>query len=308
MLLSQLKNENELNEPPVSLNMDLRLLNAYEMVQLLQTPNAGSGVFAIRDIPRGTLIAVEAPLVGIPAVSDEESPVAFCSSLQRLTESDFIRLDKLSCDPATLEIVRDPEIRGEIHNWYQDNIAIKKPELFSELYDIVALACQRYAVFLTNNLSMGDKNGRAVFDFFCRMNHSCRPSIYEHYDKASNLLSIRALHDIKSGEEVFSTYIEVLMSRKRRIKKLKAWGFICGCSVCSDDAMEVLRERAVELDDRLEEFLFYLDDPSVHADDNEGPALRDASEALQAAETLAITLDQQGLNGEHLFIAYEETP
>ncbi|KAH8197657.1 hypothetical protein TruAng_008161 [Truncatella angustata] len=281
------------------------ILSPYSMVQLSLTPATGYGIFATKDIPRGTLIAVEAPLVEIPAGTDEESPVAFCISLQKLTEEDLVRLDNLSCDPATLDVVRNGDIRREIHNWYQDNIAMKNPELFSELYDIVALACQRYSIFLTNNLSMGVNNGRAVFDFFCRMNHSCRPSIYEHYDKASNRLSIRTLHDIKTGEEVYSTYIDVLMLRKRRIRKLKAWGFICLCSACSDDAMEALCERSIKLDDMLEEFFFYLDDPSIQTTDDDWPVLKSAKEALGAAEELASNLVRQGLTGEHLFIAYD---
>lgn len=67
--------------------------------------------------------------------------------------------------------------------------------------------------------------------------------------------------------------------------------------------MELLRERAIELDDMIEEFFFYLDDPSLLTAGDDGPFLRHADEALEAGEELIKVLDQQGLYGELLFTA-----
>lgn len=274
----------------------------YQLVQLLPTPSAGYGIVASQDIPRGTLIAVEAPLVAIPLGADDDAPAMFCSSLQKLAEEELARLDKCSYDPSALEIINQGNIRKEISGWCQSNIQLNVEG--AEFQRAVELACKRYAIFSTNNLSMGENEGRAVFDFFCRMNHSCKPSIHEHYDKQSNRLSIRTLHDIKRGDEIFSTYIDLLHPRKRRRKKLQAWGFTCQCSACADDGMELLRERSIELDDMIEEFLFYLDDPSIPADADDGPFLKNARQALEAGEELVELLDKQGLHGEPIFTAY----
>lgn len=308
------QDEEELNvlcEPLSAFKLVPGLVDPYNMVELRKTLTAGYGIFAIHDIPKGSLIAVEEPLIGIPPVPDDASPVSFCVSLQALEGDDLVRLDNLSYDPLTLTVVGNGKIRREITSWYQematgyDTGNLKDPEA---LEAAVALTCQRYAVFLTNNLSMGNHRGRAIFDFFCRMNHSCRPSIHEHYDEITNRLSIRALHDIKAGEEVFSTYIDVLLPRKKRRRKLRAWGFKCQCPACSDDEMEALRERAIELDDMLEEFAYYLEeeDNSTTADDDrgdDGPVLQTPEEALAAAEELIHILDMQGLHGEPLFVA-----
>lgn len=164
----------ELHEPTAVLGFAPEK-SPYCMVQLLPTQFAGYGIFASRDIPRGTLIATEAPLVGIPAGIDDDSPTEFCAALQSLTDEDLVRLDRCSCDQSSLETIENGNIEKEITSWYQDNTMHNGYEEQADperLQRLVEVTCRRYAIFSTNNLSMGVNDGRAVFDFFCRMNHS----------------------------------------------------------------------------------------------------------------------------------------
>lgn len=60
-------------------------------VEIRPTETAGLGVFARRDIPRGTRIIAEAPLIMIPPGPDESSATLFCEALLRTPEANLVK-------------------------------------------------------------------------------------------------------------------------------------------------------------------------------------------------------------------------
>lgn len=293
---------------PTTLSTEEAVENSVEVVL---TPSAGYGVFATSFIPRGALVAIEAPLIAIPHVPDDDSIVEFCKALQETTVEKLILIDDLSCDDATLNVVNRSKIREEISQWYKLNDIPSTEDQSRPAKDTVEAVdeiCRRYSIFLTNNLSMGEQLGRGIFPLFSRMNHSCRPNIYEYYWPSLHKLYIRASEDIGAGDQLFSTYISLLLPLRQRRKALKPWGFICQCSACLDSELEVLRDRSCEVDDTIEEFFYYAEDPADICETDEGPYLGNASEGVQAAQELIDLLQRQGLYGEPMFNACVPEP
>ncbi|PKS08761.1 hypothetical protein jhhlp_004814 [Lomentospora prolificans] len=266
------------------------------------TPSAGLGVFAVRDIPRGTRLAAEEPLLSVPAVANENLYSAVCEALQTTSAKNLALLDNHSCDEYTLKVANTGEIRKKIIQWYMDLPDIAKPySNITELNEIVNQTCRRYAIFLTNNLDMGLGLGAGLFPCFSRMNHSCTPNTFDVYNITLRRLTIHAARDIKRGEQLHSVYIEPMWPRERRLKKLRAWGFECTCAVCSDDVLEAMREETFRLDDSLAEYLEWLDEGGD--DDDDLPFLRTHDEAWDAAKKMVELLLRQGLGGDALFNA-----
>ena len=253
-----------------SMSIDPDAASYSDLVTVRQTGSAGMAVFASRDIPRGTRIAAETPLIMIPPGPDEESPARFCKALLMTTAEDLARIDRHHCDPLTLQTITTTAIGAEIQRWTEANLpALTSSSSSSDsethcatsspksLEEIIQQTCRRYAIFLTNNLDTGGAwepalelkldlelerggggGGRGLFHLFSRMNHSCAPNVFDHYNAELGRLTSHATHDVAAGEELCSHYIDVLVPRRVRRRKLRAWGFVCRCSACADDELE----------------------------------------------------------------------
>ena len=76
----------------------------------------------------------------------------------------------------------------------------------------------------------------ALFPEISRMNHDCRPNADYYFDYDTMTQYIHAVRDISAGEELTLSYINPVMSRRDRIRRLKqTWGFDCACRLCTQD-------------------------------------------------------------------------
>ncbi|RDB28327.1 SET domain-containing protein 5 [Hypsizygus marmoreus] len=82
----------------------------------------------------------------------------------------------------------------------------------------------------------------AVHDQLSRINHSCAPNASGHFDLASFSSTVRALRDIKKGDEIFVAYCDQKPTTARQ-QQLKPYGFTCMCYSCTDPTSDALRER-----------------------------------------------------------------
>lgn len=98
-----------------------------------------------------------------------------------------------------------------------------------------------------------------VFPEVARLNHDCRANADYRFDHAALAQLVHAVRPILPGEEITISYIDPLIGRARRAKRLRStWGFECGCAACrasgaaaaaSDARVAQLGELARELDD-----------------------------------------------------------
>jgi len=83
----------------------------------------------------------------------------------------------------------------------------------------------------------------ALFVAASRFNHSCAPNVYADADR--NECVIRALRDIKKGEEVCVSYVPVSDCLETRRKKLQAYGFECKCKRCQEEEKDDPQNKVV---------------------------------------------------------------
>lgn len=85
---------------------------------------------------------------------------------------------------------------------------------------------------LDNNMYQCRRNPRyaALFIAISRFNHSCAPNAINDADH--KLAHVRALVNIKEGEQVLLSYVPVGNNLARRTRSLDSFGFTCGCDRC----------------------------------------------------------------------------
>ncbi|ELP94930.1 set and mynd domain containing protein, putative [Entamoeba invadens IP1] len=146
-----------------------------------------------------------------------------------------------------------PDGIGEILLLYRCSIKTVKWEDYCSLPNINNYKAVEYCVLLFKSnssllktiweviqansfcLTNGEEQviGIGLFDYASFINHSCCPNCVPLQNKRE--MSIKSLTSIKSGEEIFISYIDITESFERREKELRKWHFSCGCSLCEED-------------------------------------------------------------------------
>ncbi|KAF2456638.1 hypothetical protein BDY21DRAFT_345684 [Lineolata rhizophorae] len=223
----------------------------YEQVEL---PGRGVGLFANRTIQRGEVIFVDTSVILLAREAQ--------SSLPRSTIKKILW--------RALEQLPEPT-QDMVFNLHRQTGG-----------DAMADIMQ------TNGLGQVIGDGirhLAIVPDAARINHDCRPNAYYRFDDKTMELSIIALRDIKSGEELTFTYIDPELPRDERRERLqKSWGFECSCSLCgasgdvvvgSDNRLELIKNtrkqmveaasKPFELINHLEKLIDLYDQEGLHA-------------------------------------------
>ncbi|KAI1496376.1 hypothetical protein F5X99DRAFT_424715 [Biscogniauxia marginata] len=288
----------------------------HNWVEIRSAGSMGNGLFATKDIPRGTRIIAERPILKI-AQSSSKGDVgdlpAFCTALQQLPKVEWKHLDQLYCNTSHIT----PTTRAKTRQWYRDQgISDSNGEVLKgkKLQDIAKAATKRFAIFLTNRVQMGSGGayGNGVFSLYSRINHSCVPNVHNTYNPNIECLTIHSIRNISASEQITASYISSLCRpRQQRKLEIDIWGFVCSCLACIDPSIDPLRQRAFELDQGLAVF----DSPFGRMPGlNELPLVRmltpriptSVIEALQNAEELVNLLKKQGIEGMELCKTYRD--
>jgi hypothetical protein len=79
-----------------------------------------------------------------------------------------------------------------------------------------------------------------LFPEVARINHACRPNAHARFHPKTLHMDIKALRDIKPGEEISISYGKIDMKHAERQALYKqAWGFTCTCEMCTADAYAI---------------------------------------------------------------------
>lgn len=186
------------------------------MYALRDVPGKGKGLVAIENIPKGTRILSEQPVITTPERQRDDEWLKTHISQQVDSLSEHQRQSFLS-----------------MHN----------------LYPYQNVAEQSLGIIRTNGLPIeADGIGGGVFLEACRINHSCDNNAQKHWSQSIKRHTVHALRDIPKGEEITVYYLGLDSSRAVRQKKLQdKFGFLCSCRLCSLPA-----EQSEESDKRLE--------------------------------------------------------
>tara|TARA_R110002050_G_scaffold148425_4_gene274622 strand:- start:163 stop:621 length:459 start_codon:yes stop_codon:yes gene_type:complete len=93
-----------------------------------------------------------------------------------------------------------------------------------------------FGQFMSNALVMSDaeqkETGAALYQLLSLVNHSCKPNsvcVFGKYGEAT----LRAVRDLKEGEEITIGYVDLAMRGvERRGELKKGFSFTCMCPLC----------------------------------------------------------------------------
>ncbi|KAM3499719.1 hypothetical protein MY10362_007052 [Beauveria mimosiformis] len=269
---------------------------------------SGLGLFAVREIPRGTRIIEEAPMMVLPDTQNIDDELdAFCSAFQQLTGAERSIFDQLHCDYSR-DIIS--KLLNAVRRWRRRNLTSDTDGSLlerSRCTKVSHIIYDRFYMFLSNCVYLGAErvSGKGLFALFSRINHSCVPNTYWTFNAAIERLTVHAISHIRVGEQITISYIKDSIAPKRvRTFKLERWNFSCSCTACTDPAMEARIERIRELKRLLASY-----DATYKARDKAltefSVPLPPKTGALPAAMELVALLEKQGIAGMELASAYQ---
>eukprot|EP00439_Symbiodinium_sp_Y106_P048804 s4313_g6.t1 len=165
----------------------------------------GMGVVAARDIEKGELLLKEQPLLVVPVVRDTRQLDAW---------EQRILADLADC----------PQ---------------QQQDSFWELADCHSEVGQKTAtgIVRTNGLPIERADGADVVGLYStmsRFNHSCIHNVNNSYQEDAGGEVLHALRNIRKGEELCITYIDLFLTRQDRQSTLqRVFNFRCTCPACS---------------------------------------------------------------------------
>lgn len=222
------------------------------LYEFRQVPGRGTATFATNNIPRGTKIMMEMPILVMQRDEEGNNPFSIWSHLLVRSQQDWEAYMKLCASPPNMErarqAVRD-KLGDSLEKWTQD------------LEDIARVA----AIYWTNSFGPSDYSDYhgAVYKENSRLNHSCANNMVQTA-YADGSQAMEATRNITAGEELFCTYVDV-DSYETRQDKLSSYGFKCACPLCAvekyiDDTPDVeviISGRTVDRDE-LESIICYF--------------------------------------------------
>ncbi|KAJ6555176.1 hypothetical protein DFH09DRAFT_1165719 [Mycena vulgaris] len=198
-------------QPNFPLPMENPLEPTYE---IHATGNMGLGMFAKRALKAGDLVLSERPALVYPnrfRSTSEELEAAFGVALDEMRVQDRIAYRKLA----------------------------KGPDRLSAAGDLIRIATAN-CFQLPPNLPGGPNKQWSVGDYrgvyleASRINHSCSPNTVADFDFPTFSFVVRAVRDIKEGEEISTRYCGLEAPKAYRRNLLHFCMDSCGCSVCTN--------------------------------------------------------------------------
>ncbi|KAG6304767.1 hypothetical protein E4U45_001164 [Claviceps purpurea] len=174
------------------------------MYALQDIPGKGKGLVATRDIPKGTRILSEQPLITLPVkVSAEKAP----ELLSRQWKS-------LKLDQRTAYL--------SLHNNFENVSKKAAPQLIS--------------IFYSNCREFGPVDKSAIYLEASRINHDCESNTEGEWNPNIKRHTVHAIRDIHAGEEITLCYL-VAGYHDTRASEKKSFQrdhhFVCSCHICT---------------------------------------------------------------------------
>ncbi|XP_041716338.2 N-lysine methyltransferase SMYD2-A [Coregonus clupeaformis] len=123
---------------------------------------------------------------------------------------------------------------ASLHQFYSKNLDFPSKTALLTLFSQVN--CNGFTVE-DEELS---KMGSAVYPDVALVNHSCCPNVIVTYK--GNVAEVRAVQDMTPGEEVFTSYIDLLYPTADRNERLRdAYYFTCDCKECKTKSKDKMK-------------------------------------------------------------------
>ncbi|ORY56943.1 uncharacterized protein BCR38DRAFT_528317 [Pseudomassariella vexata] len=218
-------------------------------------PDKSRGLFATQQITAGTMILSEKPIMTLNRQDVEAE-----DTIARLEK----RWNALSSEEQTQCLAKcydamgiNDELSGNIAadgemevNYDEEKEASDGGQENGEDRDSVPLHLAVLLKYLNHQEYEGWQMS-AVWLHSTLINHSCAPNASRIHDPRTYERQVRAIRDLKPGEEILVSYIDLNRPRDARAAAL---GFICLCTTCNGPKKEESDGRRRELAKLLEAF------------------------------------------------------
>jgi len=256
------------------------------MFAIRTSPGKGLGIFALRQIPRGTCIFSEQPLVALPAGAKGHEDVH--KEFEKLSALQLQHFGSLACNMGVIHPGVEHVVRSRLAH---------EGKRGAELDEATGEELKLRAIFQTNSVMMGSSGeyGIGVFPTYSRLNHSCIPNVHCSFNPKLGQETIFAVRSIEKGEEILTSYIHLLRTRGQRAAELKQWGINCDCKACKDlQGSERRRKRMFNID---QAFAMYEKNLQSMAAFSRIKLPRSDGEAVALGEELIELLKEEGVVG-----------
>ena len=201
---------------------------------ILRTRSKGNTVVAARPIRRGELLISENPVAVVPLDEAGDKHIASLSCVCRLSVQLFHATIK-SCDAMQgfQELCSNVELRRPADKARVMREASKLQSMIEGIsYNTCVTIVDKVLsnVFTVTGPEM-NPTGVGLYLKASKLNHSCNPNAAQSFSQAR--IIIRSARDIRCGEEVNISYIDVGQPTVvRRHELLCSYQFFCTCSKC----------------------------------------------------------------------------
>lgn len=172
-----------------------------ELYQVVEMYGKGMGMIATRNINASTII---------------------------LSESSLIRERKIENESEKYKLLIDS------YNSLQNEYKQKQIMSLSNCFNCNSKREEMINIYYTNCIKIDNnkKYESGLFPNIARINHSCLPNAFWIYE--DNVMTVRALFDIKKGEEICCCYLKPLnyTFKQRQEILFNKYGFKCKCNQC----------------------------------------------------------------------------
>lgn len=197
-------------------------LNADESTKwkVVPVPGKGMGVVATRRLEIGDHIMSTTPSIMIDYNAVYDVPE---SRLRRM------QVDGISYLPARH---RAKFLNLTTHDFAQDHETTVNKIIVINSFDI-----ENTGMAGPKSDDVDGDSWYTVFPEISRLNHDCRPNADYYFDPETMTQHVHVVRPIAAGEEITISYIEPVMTREKRHKRISsAWHFDCDCSTCTQNA------------------------------------------------------------------------
>ncbi|KAK7032041.1 hypothetical protein VNI00_013409 [Paramarasmius palmivorus] len=223
-------------------------------------PGKGRGLVATKDIKWGDLILAERAFIIIPATM----PTDIGTIPSHFTEAQRQQVSLLEMEKVMEMIYKSmPE---EYQKAYMDLYNCHTEDGSGRLHGI----------FRTNAIAISDyympvKPGEPEKTGCYCGTFNLSTNVEPHWDSPTFSMHLRAVRDIKKGEELCFSYIsDLLVPASSRQRDLRSYGFECTCEACSDAAASDARRKEIR---KISEPQFHFFTPSNDLKDQLGKKL-----------------------------------
>lgn len=205
--------------------------NIMSRVPIRDNPNKGYGMIANRDIAKDEIVFID------DVITLDKDTVIYSDMFQllykilqdkKLTKK-FMRLCPKTTDDITKRI--KTEVFDELNRIKQIDRTMHSFFVSNYTEDDILLYCLKY---VRNAFNFRDKP--SILFIGRMLNHSCNPNtVFKPYDNDhyGNKMVFICCRNIKKGEEITDSYVDIKYDINKRKKRLKEqYGFDCECDRC----------------------------------------------------------------------------